>query len=228
VNRDGEPRVHITSPDVEKADLPKQTIEFISAYLADGNTFEHPAELLNMKYTPKKPPAEEAPRRRGRRGRRRRREPEPVELASGVGADELPLVLDALTARPGRMVFGRVNVNTAPQAALAAMEGIDENLAGRIVDARRRLSAETQATIAWLYTQDVMDEQTFKALAPRLTARSWQYRVRCVGFSPETGRYRVFEAVLDFARGDGRIAYMREITRLGLPMPLDVDTQVSR
>jgi hypothetical protein len=114
-----------------------------------------------------------------------------------------------------------VNINTARAEVLATVPGLDANLAQEIVDVRGGLDAETKATVAWLYTQNLLDADEFKAVAPHVTARGFQFSVQCVGFGVPCGRYRVLEAVLDLAGPVPRIAYLRDITRLGMPFALD-------
>jgi len=145
-------------------------------------------------------------------------------IESGVGAEELPVVMDRLTAGSQsnrRQAAGLVNINTARAEVLATVPGLDANLAQEIVDVRGSLDAETKATVAWLYTQNLLDADEFKMVAPHVTARGFQFSVRCVGFGVPCGRYRVLEAVLDLAGQTPRIAYLRDITRLGMPFALD-------
>ena len=99
------------------------------------------------------------------------------------------------------------------------------DLAQNIVDVRDGLNDETRSTIAWLYAQNVLDAATFKKVAPMLTARSFQFRMKCVGFSVPSGRFKVVEAVVDLAGQTPKIVYMRDLTRLGLPFPIDVQSQ---
>jgi hypothetical protein len=107
---------------------------------------------------------------------------------------------------------------------LAALPGLDPNLAQQIVDARRDMESDAKASIAWLYTQNLLDAAAFKSVAPYLTARSYQYTVRCIGFGVPCGRYRVIEAVVDVSGKSPRVVYLRDISRLGLPFALDVDS----
>lgn len=50
------------------------------------------------------------------------------------------------------------------------------------------------------------------------------FRVQCIGFGVPCGRIRVLEAVID-ASAAPRILYLRDITRLGVPVSLDVESQ---
>ena len=225
VDNQAQPRIDINKARAAKlaeAQLDAQTVSLILAYRADGNKFTHPVELLGMRYQPKS--SGRTARGRGRRGGRPSPRA-PAELRSGVDGSRLDTVLDRLTATSASRLLGLVNVNTAAAKVLAALPGLDEALAARIVEARSGLAPEDRATPAWLYTQGVLDAEAFKSAAPLLTARSFQYRLRCVGFGRPVGRFRIVEAALDLAGKTPRISYLRDITRLGLPFALDVDVE---
>jgi hypothetical protein len=217
VNRDGRPRVHINAPtrQLAAAGLPRQTVEFLTAWQkAKQPPLESPAQLWGLTL--------ETTERRGRREVR-------VLLESGIDADNLHLAVDGLTARRqgGRMVRGRINVNTAGLDVLAALcrsVGIDEQLAERIVETRGQVPVEDLATPAWLASSGLIQQpETMQKLAPHLTARSGQFRLYSVGFSVPSGRYCVLEAIIDQAGKTPRIAYLRDVTRLGLPLGLEVE-----
>lgn len=212
-SNDGNARVNMNGdPRLSKLGLPAQTLKFITAYLADGNKFKNPAELLEMKYTPKNSGKDS-------------NSPAGVPLDSGITGKELPLVMDKLTAGAA-ISFGLVNVNTAPLRVLSILPGMDEAVAQRIIDARSEVDSDTRRNLAWLYTSGAVDAETFKKIAPCLTTRSFQYHIKCVGYGLPSGRYRTMEAVVDFARGGvPRVMYQRDITRLGQPFAFSADTQ---
>jgi len=243
-DREGNAKVNINGGESEvaklqAAGLPAETVEFIQEYRASGKTFSHPSELLNMRAEIRRQVSAAGGAggrggrgsNRGRRGRSGRGESSSsgtrevtVTIESGVDSSNLALVMDKLTVLSGGagvQVRGLVNVNTAPTTVLAALPGIDENLASRIVETRRELDSETKSSVAWLYTEGVVEEDVFKAVAPLLTAQSYQFHVRCVGFGVPCGRYRIIEAVIDLAGGEPRVVYFRELTRLGLPFALE-------
>jgi len=58
-----------------------------------------------------------------------------------------------------------------------------------------------------------------------LTARSYQFRVRCLGYGWPCGQFRVIEAIVDLARGSPRISYQRDLTRLGMPFAIAADVE---
>jgi len=223
VTSDGKARLNINGSardlaGLNKLGLGKKTTEFIQVYRAEGNKFTHPSQLLGMSYTSNG----EAGKRYGslkhvKKGTR---------LTSGVGRSNLATVMDkttTATSRGSTPVFGLINVNSAPRPVLEALSGVDEELAGRVLDARMSLDDETKQSVAWLYTEDIVDAGTFKKMAPALTSRGFQYRIQCVGFGVPCGRFRVIEAVVDLAGKAPRIMYLRDITRLGLPMAMDVE-----
>jgi type II secretory pathway component PulK len=215
VDSTGRPRIDLNgSQSLANLGLPEATVLFIKIYRAEGNSFKHPSELLEMRYELKQEHSEAPNLKAG------------ATIESGVKGENLAVIMDRLTTLPTgprRPVAGLVNVNTAPAEVLAILPGLDASVAQQIVDLRRDLATETKSTVAWLYTQNLVDANAFKTLAPFVTARSYQYGVRCIGFGVPCGRYRVLEAVLDLAGGTPRVAYLRDVTRLGLPFALDTD-----
>jgi type II secretory pathway component PulK len=215
--------------------LSARTVEFIRQVRQDGHRFSHPSQLWKMTYELTRKPDRNGPN--ARRQGPQDQDDDPVVLQSPVTREELPVVIDRLTTAPSRpRADGRVirprtagqldlNVNTASATVLSALPVIDANLAGRIVDARRGLSAGERETIAWLVTQNVVDAETFKKVAPHLESRGYQYRMTVVGYGVPAGRFRVAEVVLDIAGKSPRIRYLRELTRLGLPIAMDADGQ---
>ncbi|MCD6303546.1 MAG: general secretion pathway protein GspK [Planctomycetes bacterium] len=213
LDREGNRRVNLnTAGDGELGRIvPAQTRQFIEIYRGEGNKFDSPAQLLEMRYRIKKDYKD-----------LRLKAGDWIE--SGVGGRQLPDVMDRLTTRAG-VFLGPVNVNTAPAEVLAALPGFDEELAERIVGARETVDPAAMETVAWLYTENIVSADTFKRIAPALTARSWQFHVRCVAYGWPCGQFRVIEAVVDTARGSPRIVYQRDLTRLGLPFPLSAQQE---
>ncbi|MGC9453925.1 MAG: hypothetical protein ACP5HU_03595 [Phycisphaerae bacterium] len=144
-------------------------------------------------------------------------------IESGVGADELPIVMEHLRVGEAGDGSGVVNVHTASVEVLATLAEVDEYLAQRIVDHRSGLSAEQRRTIAWLYTTGAVDAEQFKRIAPYLTTQSNRYRVRSLGFGVPNGHFCALEAVIDTSGRRPRVVRLRDITRLGLPFVPDVE-----
>lgn len=209
-DRDGRRRIDINQGRLpDDLALSEATRELIGLYLAEGKRFTHPAEVVGLRFQVTK------------QHKDFQDVPPGTWIEETLASGDLAALLDRTTADAKPRLTGRINVNTAPADVLATLPGLDAGLARQIVDVRSGLSADTRSTIAWLYEQGLLEVDRFKEVAPRLTARSYQFSVRCVGFGVPCGRYRVLEAVVDLARGTPRLAYVRDVTRLGLPFALD-------
>ncbi len=222
---------------LESLGLSEDVVKFIRIYRSEGNRFAHPSELLGMEYTVQQTVEEggddDRGGRGGRRGPRQRRggrsagDDVPRQagevLRADLSAEELEILMGRTTAQSAarrRRLLGRVNINTASAAVLAAIPGLDEDLADHIVSVRSGLDPQSRTTVAWLYNEGLVDEPTFRAVAPRLTTQSYQFHVRVLGYGLPSGRYRVYEAVIDLAGERPQVRYLRDRTKLGLPMPI--------
>lgn len=206
VDARGRPRVNVNDAGIGLAglDLPDTTREYLEALRNAGQTVTNVADLLEARTTV-------LDRDRGRE----------IEVVSGVGREELALVLDRCTTTNAPLLRGLINVNTAPAAVLAVLPGLDVSLADSIVATRRVLAPEERSTIAWLYERNVLSVEQFRQAAPHLTARSFQFRFYCVGYGLPAGRSRVVEAIIDVAARPSRIVWLRDLSRHGFPLPLD-------
>jgi hypothetical protein len=134
------------------------------------------------------------------------------------------LALDLFTTSALKTTDGLININTAPIEVLTTIPGIDEPLAESILSARKSISPEKRATIAWLFQEDVVDAESFKRIAPYLTARGSQFSFQVVGFGVPSGRFRRLEIVIDSSELTPRVVYLRDLTRLGAPFKLEPET----
>ena len=214
VNEDNHrlPRTNLNgdSARLPEAAFPAALTNYLAALRTNQIKLNHPADLLEAKLTIKDTSGRE------------------TELASGIGKEELPLVLDLLTATSARRMEGLINLNTASIAILATLPGIDEPLAERILSTRRSISPERRASIAWLYQEGVVDAEQFKRLAPFFTARSYQFSFHVVGFGVPSGQFRVLDVMIDLGSGEPTLSYLRDLTRLGLPFSLQPETAPSQ
>jgi len=185
-----------------EAALPAGFSNYVAVARAGNHHFVHPSEALEATITVKDDRGVE------------------TEISSGISKENLPEVLDLFAADADKSHDGLVNVNTASPLVLATLPGIDLPLAEAIVSTRTGMSPERRTTTAWLCQEAVVDAAKFKAIAPRLTARSTQFRFNVIGYGLPSGRYRVLEVVIDLGGSDPRIVYLRDITRLGLPIRL--------
>jgi hypothetical protein len=102
--------------------------------------------------------------------------------------------------------------------------GIDNALAESILSARRNLPAERRNSVAWIHVENLVEAEKFREIAPFLTVRSLQFRFNVVGYGARSGRFRVLEAVIDATSQPVRLVYLRDLTRLGLPFPIALES----
>lgn len=145
-----------------------------------------------------------------------------VELPSGVGKEELAQVLDLFTADDQIRVDALINVNTAPLKILSAVPGIDEALAESIISGRKAISPERRKSIAWIFEEGILTTEQFKQAAPFLTARSFQFSFRVVGYGLPSQKFRVLDVVIDVIGNTRSIVQLRDITRFGMPFALEL------
>ena len=93
--------------------------------------------------------------------------------------------------------------------------------------------AELKHSSAWLYSEGFLTADEFRRAAPFITARSGQFRFNVIGYALPSGRYRIFEVVIDTADKQPQVSYLRDITKLGLPFALPsaqemLDVQTSK
>lgn len=210
IDRTGRRRFNLNTPDAaltDTNDLPPAFVAFVSELGASKSVVLDPAELLEATVTLK-----------GADGQDR-------AVPTGVGKESLALVLDRFTGSAEAELVGRINVNTAPASVLQLVPGIDNALAENILSARRNLPAERRSSVAWIHIENLVEADRFREIAPFLTTRSLQYRFNVVGYGARSGKFRVLEAVIDVASPPARLVYLRDLTRLGLPFPIELEAE---
>ena len=190
---------------LEQAGLPEETLRYIYLMRSNGVAIAHPAELWEATRVLKDEEGNE------------------TEISSGLGPEDLPVALDQLTVTNATYQVGLINVNTASAWVLQTLPGLELATAEAIVLTRGGLTAEQRKTIAWLAREEVVDAETFKKIAPYLTARSFQFHFHVMAYAVPSGRYRVFETVIDVAPDTPTISYVRDLTRLGLPFSISAE-----
>lgn len=206
VNSDGQPRINLNDAkaDLSKSGLPQATLDYVAALRRAGQALSHVAALLEAE------------------GEFQDAEGRPQRLRSGIGREELSVVLDQCTTTNAARLEGLINVNTAPRAVLIAIPFVGEALADAILATRPGLTADEARTPAWLYRRGLVTAEEFKQIVPHLTTRSLQFSFRCLGYAVPSGRYRVLSVMVDTAPHPPRVAALRDLTRFGFPVPLAV------
>jgi general secretion pathway protein K len=97
-------------------------------------------------------------------------------------------LVDHVTLTPGDRLMGRLNLNTAPIEAFAALPNVTTEMAERIVERR-----ENEGPFESVGDLLDLDEETFRALVDRVTTKSSVFLVRATG-EMENGTRRSLEA----------------------------------
>jgi DNA uptake protein ComE-like DNA-binding protein len=209
-DRNGERRFYLNTPGAqltETNDLPQAFVAFVSELGTSKSVVLDPAELLDATVTLSGPDGQQR------------------AVPTGIGKDSLGMVLDRFTGSAEAELVGRINVNTAPASVLQLVPGIDNALAESILSARRNLPAERRNSVAWIHVENLVEAEKFREIAPFLTVRSLQFRFNVVGYGARSGRFRVLEVVIDAASQPARLVYLRDLTRLGLPFPIALESE---
>jgi type II secretory pathway component PulK len=142
----------------------------------------------------------------------------------GKLASLLPVLLDKCTTTADAQILGRVNINTAPQPVLVALQGLVPELTTdniqQIISMRPALDSGYQqdptfSTPAWLITQLNITPTAMDKLDKYITTRSQVYRFQVLGYFDGGGPMVRLEAVVDTNNGSPNILYQRDITELG-------------
>jgi len=141
----------------------------------------------------------------------------------GVGGDRVedgfarPAAVMDLVCFSDRPSAGRVDINRAPVEVLAALPGLDEAAAGRIVDMRQRLAPEVLADVLWPVRENALMDMDYAPAIERVTTRSvrWVMRLeageraisdRTVGIDSPADARAVRRSAAEGGALDGRVA----------------------
>ena len=111
-----------------------------------------------------------------------------------ISAGLLMDIADEITVDAGDTKLGIINVNTASLSVLLCLPGVDRELAQAIISYRS--SSGFLPNIAHLLKVPGMSEETFKQVAPLVTARSETFRILSEGVVKSTGARQRIQAVV--------------------------------
>lgn len=154
-------------------------------------------------------------------------------LAKGLAPEVVAQIDDTLTTSDDDFVPGLVDLNRASPQVLATLPGLDDASAQHLAERRAGLPADQRRRVTWPLELGLVTPDQFRALAPCVTTRSAQWRLRVEAklgrpskdsatskASPASGetprprasKHLMYEAVIDIATLRPRVAYLREVT----------------
>jgi general secretion pathway protein K len=204
VSAAGDKRVNIQSGDEAALTgiqgITPEIAKAIIAYRAQKQ-LQNVADLLDVT----------APQNQNQPGARRNAANQNGQPPSGpkVISEELLLdIADGVTAQTGSDLDGVININTASLAVIKCLPGLTPELAQAIISYRQ--SSGYFANIAWLLRVPGMNQQIFKQIAPRLSARSETFRILSEGKVGSTGARQRIEVIVHVGLHDVETLSYRE------------------
>ena len=124
--------------------------------------------------------------------------------------DAVAKIADLLTLETEEASAGLVNINTASLDVIACLPGLDESIAGAIVDERRGREGGGFTTVMDLLSVAGMSREKLKALYSQVAVRSDVFTVRSFGVLESGTTHVGVSAVVDRTGSIARILYWRE------------------
>jgi hypothetical protein len=132
--------------------------------------------------------------------------------------EDLDTLMANTTVATGSSITGRINLNQAPRAVLAAIPGMTDETLESIMSQRQEdpsTAAAEQQYETWPYTQGLVDLATMKKMLPYVTTGGSVFRGTVVGYFDGGGPAARVEVVLDATVVPPRVLFWREVSQLG-------------
>ncbi|MCL6629254.1 MAG: general secretion pathway protein GspK [Armatimonadetes bacterium] len=129
-------------------------------------------------------------------------------LVRGIKREKVKQVFDRITVNDKRNLPGLINVNTAPAEVLAAVPGLDRNIAKEIV-AYRNANGSFQ-DVGGLLDLNEITNRAFARASDYLTTRSKVFKIISTGRSANGRSSLVITCVVDLSKGRPQIKYWQE------------------
>lgn len=144
----------------------------------------------------------------------------PIELQSGSAGMQVDEVFDVLAVNVAARIPGQIDIATAPAEVIAAIPGLDMEMAQEIVASREAIAASSLHPIGILSSLE-LSPTNLEQILPHVTIGGDVVRVLLSGsVGDEFPTYRC-EAILDASYGDGtRQAFLQRLPT-SKPTPTD-------
>lgn len=138
---------------------------------------------------------------------------------STMTLDEFKKVADLVTTDRGRVLQGRINVNTAPREVLRCLPGLDESDVEALIAKRSTSGSDTQS-LAWV--ADALPAEKGKLVGALITTRSFQYSADIAAVGSNGRGFKRSRYVFDLRSSPPRILYRQDLTHLGWPLSAEI------
>ncbi len=120
-------------------------------------------------------------------------------------------------------VTGLININTAPEAVLLCLPGLEQNDVDKIVN-KRDSTEEEETGIVWI--TEVLDQEKAEAIGTYITSKSYCFSADIVAVSSDGRAYRRLKAVFDMNDGSAKLLSCQDLTHLGWPLSWQILQQL--
>ncbi|MBA2113931.1 type II secretion system protein GspK [Bremerella alba] len=137
----------------------------------------------------------------------------------------LPSMMDSMTINPSPVIPGRININQAPYEVLLGIPGMDEEIAGQILEQRLPVpDPEDPITRheTWILLRGIVTTEQMLSLSPFVCAGGDVYRAQVVGYFEDGSAFSRQEVVIDATQPQPKVMLWRDISELGRGHPLEV------
>ncbi|HUV04716.1 MAG TPA: helix-hairpin-helix domain-containing protein [Armatimonadota bacterium] len=131
-----------------------------------------------------------------------------IAAVPGLSREKARLIYDRITASDAKVQPGRININTAPAEALAAVPGLDSRLAEEIVTYREANGPFED--VGQLLEVSDLNADAFAKAADLLTVRSGVFKIVSTGRLAGQQSSGVITCVVDATDGKAKIRYWQE------------------
>jgi type II secretory pathway component PulK len=146
---------------------------------------------------------------------------------SPITIEQMPYIMNRFSTRAldqaQQGIPGLININTAPARVLAVIPGLTPETAALLVETRTQLAPNVMETTAWPLVAGVVDAATFRAIAPYITTKAYQFHVEVLGYGDHTQTMQRYEWVVEMLGQLAQVRYGRDLTGLGRAWPIDDD-----
>ena len=142
---------------------------------------------------------------------------------TGMKMEEFSPIADAVTTDTQQQFRGLINVNTAPAKVLSCLPGLEDSDVTSLIASRSSETAQT-ASIAWV--AEALPQAKAVALAPYITARSYQFSADIVSIAGSGRAFRRCRIVVDAGVSPPRLIYRQDLTALGWPLDEEIRRQL--
>jgi len=135
---------------------------------------------------------------------------------SGLERENFNKIIDQLTTEGNRDIIpGRINVNTAPEAVLLCLPGLEQSDVDALMQTREKAHTDLE-TILWV--TEVLSMEKASGIGRYITTRSGQFSADIVAVSGDGRAFARYYIVVDIAAEIPKIIYKQSLHQAGWPL----------